>query len=454
MAYAIGAGPATESYLRMDARIDVAKKAKVDAIHPGYGFLSENAAFVDAVEEAGLTFIGPPAQAMRRMGVKTQARELMRKAGVPTVPGSDGPVASEAEARKAAEKLGYPVFIKAAAGGGGKGMRIVGSGKDLAGAYRAACSEAQNAFGDATVYLEKALINPRHVELQIFGGPDGKSIWLGERECSMQRRHQKIIEETPCVALDDSLRAKMGEVACRAADAVDYVGAGTIEFLLGEDHNFYFLEMNTRLQVEHPVTELVCGIDLVEGQILVAQGDPLPWRQESIVRKGHAMEARVYAEDPGRNFMPCPGHVVDLVLPHGPGVRVDCGVAGGFEVPRYYDPMIAKVAVWAEDREHARRRLNRALTETAVKGITTNSAFLRQLLDLPAFAKGDYHTGSVEAALAMPKEPLAQDVRDVAIAAAVLNAYRRDSRTSRQARGESGHSGHWRPWRWRAAGGG
>lgn len=431
-AFPIGPGPAPESYLRSDKLLEVAKAARVDAIHPGYGFLSENAAFAAAVAKAGLIFIGPSPEAMQVMGSKTRAREAVIAAGVPCVPGSDGPVSSEAEARSAAEKLGYPILLKAAAGGGGKGMRIVEGPDDLVSGLRAARSEAKNAFGDDTVYVEKAIIRPRHIEMQIFGGPDGKSIWLGERECSMQRRHQKIIEETPSSALDETLRRKMGDVACRAADAVGYVGAGTIEFLLDQSGDFYFLEMNTRLQVEHPVTELVCGVDLVEAQVRVAQGDPLPWSQEQVTRKGHSIEARIYAEDPAQGFMPSPGHIEHLVLPQGPGVRVDCGVDSGFDVPRFYDPMIAKVAVWAEDRERARRRLHRALGETAVKGITTNTAFLRQLLELDAFKTGNYHTGTVAEALEAGHGEPPSAVHDIAVAAAVIRAFRRDTSAARQ----------------------
>jgi acetyl-CoA carboxylase, biotin carboxylase subunit len=453
IAVPIGPAPARESYLKGELIIEVAKQTKADAIHPGYGFLSENAAFAQAVVDAGLVFIGPPAKAMRAMGSKTSAREAVAKAKVPIVPGSDGPIASVEEARKISKKLGYPVLFKASAGGGGKGMRLVLSEGELESGYRAARSEAKNAFGDETIYVEKAIVNPRHVEIQIMSGPDSKTLWLGERECSMQRRHQKIIEETPSCIVDEAMRGKMGEVACRAAEVVGYVGAGTCEFLVDQDKGFYFLEMNTRLQVEHPVTELCCGLDLVEAQVRVAQGEPLPWRQDQLKRVGHAMEARIYAEDPRNNFMPCPGRIVDLVLPQGPGVRVDCGVASGFDVPRHYDPMIAKIAVWGEDRERARRRLSRALGETAVKGITTNTAFLRQLLELPAFKAGDYHTGTVAEALAKPPPTPSADVVDIAIAATVINAYRRDVRSARQTATSSLPRGPgWRGGQWRSGG--
>ncbi len=451
-AFCVGAPPASESYLRTEVLLEVAKRAKVDAIHPGYGFLSENAAFAEAVQQMGITFIGPSPAAMRIMGSKTGARAAMVKAGVPVVPGSDGPVADVDEAQAAAKKLGYPVLLKASAGGGGKGMRLVHKEAELKEALRAARSEANNAFGDDTVYIEKAILAPKHIEIQVFGDQDGNVVWLGERECSMQRRHQKVIEESPSPVIDEALRAQMGEVACRAAQAVHYVGAGTCEFLFDpQTRAFYFLEMNTRLQVEHPVTELCCGTDLVEAQVHVAEGAHLPWRQQDILRRGHAIEARLYAEDPAHNFMPSPGRIVDLVFPEGPGVRVDAGVAAGFEVPRYYDPMIAKIIVWAEDRERARRRLLRALQETAVKGITTNGAFLRRLLDCRPFIDGSYHTGTVTELLGAEEPKAPGELVDVAMAAAVINAYRRDSARARLAAAEEAHNGHsrWRDRSWR-----
>jgi acetyl-CoA carboxylase biotin carboxylase subunit len=453
-AYHVGPAPSSESYLVADRILQVAKDANVDAIHPGYGFLSENGAFANACAEAGITFIGPSAEAMKVMGSKTAARDKMVAAGVPCVPGSDGAIESEEEGLKVAAQMGYPIMLKAAAGGGGKGMRLVPDAESLPGAFRAASSEARNSFGDDTVYIEKAVIEPRHIEIQVLSGPDGKAIWLGERECSMQRRHQKIIEETPSLLVTDEVREKMGEVACRAADAVDYVGAGTVEFLMDKDRNFYFLEMNTRLQVEHPVTELCCGIDLVRAQITVAQGEPLPWKQEDIVRRGHAMEARIYAEDPNQNFMPCPGMIDELVFPNWPGLRVDCGVRSGYEVSRYYDPMIAKVVVWGEDREQARLRLRQALTETAVKGITTNTAFLRDLLDFEPFVSGDYHTGSCAAALEQEKPEVGVDLQDMAIAAAAIQTLLRDQKKSRESSKDSGKGSgsRWRTMDWRRGG--
>jgi acetyl-CoA carboxylase, biotin carboxylase subunit len=449
LAYPIGPAPADQSYLRPDKILEVAKQAQVDAIHPGYGFLSENAAFAQTVMDAGVVFIGPKPDAIASMGSKTAARERMIAAGVPVVPGS-GMLQDADQALTEAEKLGYPVMLKASAGGGGKGMRAVDKADDIPSALRAAQSEAQNAFGDGAVYMEKVILEPRHVEIQILSGPDGKALWLGERECSMQRRHQKVIEETPSPAINNATREAMGKVACQAAEAVGYVGAGTIEFLVDAEQNFYFLEMNTRLQVEHPITELCSGIDLVEAQVRIAQGERLPWRQEDLISKGHAMEARIYAEDPKQNFMPSPGVIKELLTPSGPGVRVDCGVSSGFEVSRYYDPMIAKIIVWAEDRERARRRLDRALSETAVKGLKTNTSFLRHLLSLEAFKSGSYHTGTTEKALRDGSKKPNDQVRDVAILASVVRRFRRDTIEARNAssQGPQQQSG-WRTPIWR-----
>jgi len=389
------------------------------------------------------------------MGSKTEAREAMKAAGVPYVPGTERALTDEAEAARVAARVGYPVMLKASAGGGGKGMRVVDDEAGLAKALRAARSEAQNAFGNDAVYLEKVIVEPRHVEIQILSGPDSKTLWLGERECSMQRRHQKIIEETPSPVITEEIRRQMGEVACRAAEAVNYVGAGTVEFLVDKDLNFYFLEMNTRLQVEHPVTELCCGMDLVEAQVRIAQGEPLPWTQKDIQRRGHAIEARLYAEDPSRNFLPSPGHIDQLLLPDGPGVRVDSGVSSGFEVPRFYDPMIAKIAVWAPDRESARRKMARALKETAVKGIKTNARFLRRLLDHQTFRSGDYHTGTVAEVLAEGAAIPTDRITDVAVAAAALRRYFKDKDVARRiaTSGETGgRSSDWRSVGWRLRG--
>ncbi|MEL7305184.1 MAG: acetyl-CoA carboxylase biotin carboxylase subunit [Myxococcota bacterium] len=454
LAYHVGPAPAPDSYLRVDEILRVAQEARVDAIHPGYGFLSENADFAAEVEKRGITFIGPPPQATRLMGSKTAARDAMKRAGVPTVPGSDGPLDDEKQAVEVAEGIGYPVMIKASAGGGGKGMRMVSNAKQLPSAFRAARSEAKSAFGDETVYLEKVILKPKHIEIQVLSGPDSKTVWLGERECSMQRRHQKVIEETPSPLLDEATRREMGEVACRAAEAVDYVGAGTVEFIADQDNNFYFLEMNTRLQVEHPVTEMCTGLDLVEEQVRIAQGEPLRFTQDDIERRGHSIEVRIYAEDPERDFLPAPGKISDLVLPHGPGVRVDTGVTGGFEVPRFYDPMIAKVVTWGRDREQARNRMVRALDETAVKGIVTNTSFLRHLLQEKTFIDGSYHTGTIGELMDGALLRLPPELIDVAVAAAAVNTYRRDTRAARaMAIGEGRSGAAWRNAGWRFGGG-
>lgn len=452
MAYRLGAAPASESYLRQDAILAAAKASGADAIHPGYGFLSENADFAEAVQAAGVTFVGPPAAAMRTMGSKTRARAAMAQTNVPCVPGSQA-LGDENEALAAAARMGYPVMLKAAAGGGGKGMRLVSKAEVLVEAWRAARSEAQNSFGDPTVYMEKAIINPRHVEIQIFSAADGSTHGIGERDCSMQRRHQKVIEETPCVALNPALRAQMVAVACQAAKAVDYRGAGTIEFLLDDAQQFYFLEMNTRLQVEHPVTEWCFGVDLVDAQIRTAEGRQLNWDPLPLVSRGHAIEARLYAENPAAQFMPSPGVILGLEFPSGPGIRVDSGVAAGFEVPRYYDPMIAKIAVWAEDRPRARARMLRALRETAVHGIVTNKHFLAELVACESFASGNYHTGSLAAHLSAPAAPQDAASSQAACLSAIVQTYLRDTRNARQmvARPSKEATG-WRAVSWRSRG--
>ena len=343
-AFCVGPPPSRESYLNQDAILDAARKSGADAIHPGYGFLSENASFVRACDKAGITFIGPPASAMDAMGEKTRARTHMVKAGVPVVPGATAPFKTLEEARAFAEDIGFPVMLKAAGGGGGKGMRRVDAGKDFESAWRAAKSEAMSSFGNDAVYLEKYLEEPHHIEIQVFADSQGNCIHLNERECSAQRRHQKVVEETPSPIISKQMRAAMGEVAVKAAKSVGYVGAGTIEFLVDAKRNFYFLEMNTRLQVEHPVTEWVTGQDLVAWQIKVAQGEPLPFL-EPLHPRGHSIEARVYAEDPATNFMPSPGRITYLRVPGGPNVRDDSGVFAGYVVPNFYDPMISKLSV-------------------------------------------------------------------------------------------------------------
>ena len=393
-AWPIGPAPARESYLDMDKVLDAAKRSGAEAIHPGYGFLSENPEFADACTRAGVVFIGPPASAMRAMGSKPAARALMSAAGVPIVPGAQPGTIDELMV--AAERVGYPVMLKAASGGGGKGMRFVDRPEDLAAAFERAQSEALKSFGDATVYLEKAIVRPRHVEIQVLGDQQGNLLHVFDRDCSVQRRHQKVVEEAPSPAVSAELVKRMGEVAVRGAKAVGYFSAGTFEFLLGENGEFYFLEMNTRLQVEHPVTELITGLDLVREMVRVAHGEALGFGQEDIVRRGHAIECRVYAEDPSSGFLPSPGRIEKLRLPGGPGVRDDGGAYAGCEISSYYDPLISKLSVWAPDRPRAVARMSRALREYVVTGIRTNLAFHQRLMAHPAFIAGDYDTGFID----------------------------------------------------------
>jgi acetyl-CoA carboxylase biotin carboxylase subunit len=395
-AYLIGAAPSSESYLRIERIVEVAKECGADAVHPGYGFLAENAGFARACAVAGITFIGPPVAAMEMMGSKTNARRAAIAAGAPVVPGTTEPLQSADEAREVAARFGYPVMLKAAAGGGGKGMRLVATEDEIQSAFETAQSEAQSAFGDSSVYLEKAVERPRHVEIQIFADSHGNYAHLGERECSIQRRHQKVIEECPSPINDPTLRAAMGEAAIRVARAADYVGAGTVEFLVSDvTRDFYFLEMNTRLQVEHPVTELVTGIDLVREQINVAAGEKLSFTQADVEWRGHAVECRVYAEDPENNFMPSPGRITHLRLPQGPGVRDDGGVYAGAEVSIYYDPMISKLAAWGRTRDEAIDRMRRALDEYAVGGIKTTLPFFREVMRDAEFIEGRLDTGFI-----------------------------------------------------------
>ncbi len=420
-AYAIGPAPAAESYLRIDKLMDVARRAGCDGLHPGYGFLSENPALPEACEAAGITFIGPPASAMRAMGLKTAARDAMSAAGVPIVPGGD---ATDAEqARATAAQIGYPVMLKARAGGGGKGMRLVHKEEELAPALERAQSEALKAFGDATVYLEKAIVAPRHVEIQVLGDRHGNIVHLFERDCSIQRRHQKVVEESPCPAIDDDIVRKMGEVAVQGAKAVGYYSAGTFEFLLGQDKSFYFLEMNTRLQVEHPITELVTGVDLVREMVRIAAGEPLGYDQSSLQRRGAAIECRVYAEDPSTGFLPSPGTIHQLRVPAGPGVRDDGGAYEGCTITANYDPLVSKLSVWAPTRAQAVERMRRALTEYVVGGIRTNLSFHERLFQHPDFVAGHYDTGFIDRhreALLGPA-PLAQgDAEQLAVALALV----------------------------------
>ncbi len=416
-AHPIGPAPSSESYLRVDRIIDVAKRAKADAIHPGYGFLSERAEFAEACAEAGIIFIGPSPHAIRTMGSKTVARQTMIEAGVPVVPGTADPIADATEAEKVAQEIGYPVMLKAAAGGGGRGMRLVREPKALASSFTAAQREALASFGDDSVYLERFIERPRHVEVQVFGDSHGNVVHLNERECSIQRRNQKVIEEAPSPVVDPDLRARMGEVAVRAAKAVDYVGAGTVEFLLDEDKNFYFLEMNTRLQVEHPVTEMTTGYDLVKEQIRVAEGHPLTVKPHA--PQGHAIEARIYAESPERGYVPSPGKIRFIRMPGGYGVRVDTGVYAGYEVTPFYDSLITKLVVHAEDRATAIRRLDRALAEYVVNGIDTNIQFLRRIAQHPEYAAANTTTGFIDQFLDATPKPSANNVEVAMIAAAI-----------------------------------
>ena len=389
-AHCIGPAPSISSYLQAGKIVDLAVEIGADAIHPGYGFLSENADFARRCEERGVTFIGPSSQAIAAMGSKIESRRLMMAAGVPIVPGGTEPLADAASARAAAREIGYPVMLKASAGGGGKGMRLVRKEEELEAAFRGASSEAGASFNDPSVYIERFVERPRHVEIQILGDRHGRVVSLGERECSLQRRHQKVVEEAPSPVVDPDLRRRMGEAAVRAAETVNYVGAGTVEFLLDPEGAFYFLEMNTRIQVEHPVTELVTGVDIVAAQLDIAAGEALPDAvAHGIEPRGHAVEVRLYAEDPFRGFAPSPGKIELLRLPEGPGVRNDCGVYEGAEVTIHYDPMLAKLIVWGRDRTQALARLRRALAETRVEGIRTNLALFELLLEDEDFLAGN-----------------------------------------------------------------
>jgi acetyl-CoA carboxylase biotin carboxylase subunit len=431
-AYPIGPAPSRESYLRGEAIVELAREIGADAIHPGYGFLSERAEFARQCRDAGITFIGPSPESIDAMGSKVESRRLMIAAGVPVVPGGKDPLPDLDSALAAAESIGYPVMLKAAAGGGGKGMRMIPSASDFPSAYRAARSEAAASFGDDSVYLEKFIEEPRHVEIQVLGDLHGKVVSLGERECSLQRRHQKVVEEAPSPVVSADLRRRMGEAAVKAASAVGYSNAGTCEFLLARDGSFYFLEMNTRLQVEHPVTELVTGIDLVQAQIRVAEGEPLGPEFDGVQPRGHAIEVRLYAEDPYQRFAPSPGRIEVLRWPDGPGVRVDSGVYEGSEVSIYYDPMLAKLIVWAADREVAMNRLERALTETRIEGIRTTVPLFRAILADPDFRAGNLDIGMLDRKLAAGElRPVTGDgLPDLPLIAAALAHHERAHQTA------------------------
>jgi len=420
-AYPIGPAPASASYLNFTKILGVAKLSGADAIHPGYGFLSENAKFVQACTDAGVKFIGPTAASMEMMGSKTRARQEMEKAGVPLVPGTLKGLESLKQAEQVAAKVGYPVMLKAAAGGGGKGMRLVHTPADLEPALEAARSEALRAFGDGEVYVEKAIVNPRHIEMQVLADEHGNTVYLGERECSIQRRHQKVLEESPSPIVDPEMRRRMGEVAVRVAKAAGYTNAGTVEFLVDQDKNFYFLEMNTRLQVEHPVTELITGLDLVHLQIRIAAGEKLPFTQDEVHLRGHAIECRIYAEDPDNNYFPSPGKITLLLAPSGPGIRRDSGMYEGWTVPIDYDPLLAKLIGYGTDRPQAISRLVRALNEYFVGGIKTNISLFRKILNDPDFRAGNVDTGYLERLLkSKPEEAVGEDLSVAAIAAGVF----------------------------------
>ena len=428
-AYLIGPPPAAQSYLVIERIIDAAQRAGADAIHPGYGFLAENEQFAAACAAAGIVFVGPPPAAIAAMGDKTTARARMTAAGVPVVPGDHGVngrgFPGFEEALAAARQLGFPVMLKASAGGGGKGMRLVESEAKLKAAFDGARRESASAFGDDTVYLEKAIVEPHHVEVQVFADEHGNVIHLGERDCSIQRRHQKVIEETPSPIVSEAMRARMGEVAVKAARAVGYVGAGTIEFLVDAERHFYFLEMNTRLQVEHPVTEMVTGIDIVKAQLRIAAGERLRFTQGDVSLKGHALECRIYAEDPDNGFVPCPGRIASLHEPSGPGIRNDNGMYEGIEIPIHYDPLISKLVAHAPSRDEAVDRMLRALKEMKIGGIKTNIPYFMRILADPDFRAGridtaflDRHFEEVE--LALPGEETLEELERVALLAVAV----------------------------------
>ena len=446
-AVCIGPPSPLESYLKIDALLDAARTTGADAVHPGYGFLSERAEFAERVARAGLTFVGPPAEAIRAMGSKLGARTIMKKAGVPVVPGSDGGSNDAARIAAMAKKIEGPWFVKASAGGGGKGMRLVTDASQLEAAARAAIGEAKSAFGDDTVYVERKIERPRHVEFQVLADAHRNVVHVFERECSIQRRHQKVLEETPSPALTPALRKKMGEAAVAAARAVGYVNAGTIEFILDARGNFYFLEMNTRIQVEHPITEMTTGIDLVQWQLRIARGEKLPFKQTDLAQRGHAIECRIYAEDETRNFMPSSGVIAKLHEPGGAGVRIDSGVYEGWDVTPHYDPILAKLVAYGEDREQVRTRMLRALGEYVVLGVSTSIELHQRILQHPQFVAGNVDTSFLDTYKDELLQPARDDVPDLAFIAAALANPARANRAVR-ANGEEAEA----PSPWRIAG--
>jgi acetyl-CoA carboxylase, biotin carboxylase subunit len=453
-AYCIGPAPSRESYLSIDKIIDTARRSGCDAIHPGYGFLAENPTLPRACTGVGLTFIGPPAEAMESLGSKTAGRQLARRSDVPTVPGTNDPIEKIAEGQALAHSMGYPILLKAVSGGGGKGMRLVYSDAEFESAFRDASSEAMNAFGDERLYLEKYLERPRHIEIQILADTHGRVVSLGERECSVQRRHQKVVEEAPSPIVTPDLRKKMGDAAVRLARAGGYVNAGTVEFLVDQNLDFYFLEVNTRLQVEHPVTEQVTGLDLVKLQIAIAAGHRLPFAWETITPRGHAMEVRLYAEDPSNNFFPSPGKILSCHVPSGPGIRLDDGVYEGWTVPNDYDPLLSKLIAWGNSREETIARLRRALEEYTVTGIKTNAGLFLRILSDPDFLRGEIHTKWLDELLRRPNGGAALSNEDekgsavsnaAAIAAAIWQATQAGATSAPAAEGDA-------PSRWKLEG--
>ena len=420
-AYLVGPAPSIESYLKIDRIIDIAKKSGAEAIHPGYGFLSENPDFAEACQQAGIVFIGPSPESMKAMGNKVYARELMSKSGVPVVPGTSNLPDNIEEIREMASAIGYPVIVKASAGGGGKGMRIVEDQESLDGSIRAARSEAQSAFGDSSIYMEKYFSAPRHIEVQILADLHGQIVHLFERECSVQRRHQKLVEESPSPVVDEKTRQKIGQIAVKAAQAANYTCAGTIEFLRSDKGDFYFMEVNARLQVEHPVTEMITGVDLVKEMIKVAKGEKLPFKQEDLDMRGAAIECRIYAEDPANNFMPSPGLIKSLRIPEGPGIRHDSGIYSGYEIPVHYDPLIAKVIAWGENREEAIMRMGRSLEEYSIQGVRSTVPFHRELLRDRSFLNGDYNTSFIQTMNMGQNKP--KEIKDIALIGAAIAAF-------------------------------
>ncbi len=447
-AVCIGGAAARDSYLRQDRILEAAQRLGVDAIHPGYGFLSENAEFAEGCAAAGITFIGPNPKAIRVMGNKTTSRQAVAVMGVPLVPGMQENLKDEADALAWAERIGFPLMMKAAAGGGGKGLRMVHRIEDIPGAFRAAQSEGMASFGDGSVYLERYVDRPRHVEIQVLGDKHGNLVYFPERDCSIQRRHQKVIEEAPSVLVDEDMRRRMGEAAVQAARSVGYDSAGTVEFIVsGSTREFFFLEMNTRLQVEHPITEMVTGVDLCKEMIKVAAGDPLPFRQEDIRLTGHAIECRIYAEDPDNGFLPTPGRIHGLRVPGGPWVRDESGMYEGLDVPIHYDPMLSKLVVWGSTRERAITRMQRALAEYHVKGIKTTIPFHARMMEHPDFLAGNYDTHFIDTRFQPLDAQRTKPHEDAALVAAAIQAFRRDKHRAQHLMGGHPDTPEASPWK-------